>query len=223
MLDPNGDWRSWLQAHQQPILFAFGGKWQTRDARTLEGIRRELRGLGVLVVVATGSSAFCLGPDDAPAAVPALDGRGFETLYRAIRVDPGDAADAALTLTLVDDRRAARMQSKWPGAEEPAVVVEGILAWGGRSVQEMATAAETGGVHAPTTFTRRELVVLSLIGALAVPFAGRCQVHDHVAPRGSNRPPPPGILQATLADGATHPGRYCTPGPFTSTAGPKAR
>jgi hypothetical protein len=223
MPDANSDWRSWLQAHQQPILFAFGGKWQTPDPRTLEGIRGELRGLGALVVVAMGSRVFCLGPDDAPAALPTLDRRGFETLYRAIRVDPGDAADAALTLTLVDDRRLARMQSKWPGAEEPALVVESVLAWAARSVQEMTTMAATGGVHPPTTFTRRELVVLSLIGALAVPLAGRCQVHDHLAPRGSNRPPPPGILQATRAEQDAHEGRYCTPGPSTGAAGPKAR
>jgi hypothetical protein len=223
MRDANTEWRSWLQARQQPILFAFGGKWQTPEAGVLDGIRSELRGLGALVVVATGSRVFCLGPDDAPVAVPALDRRGFETLYRAIRVDPGDAADAALTLTLVDDRRSARMQGKWPGAEDPAVLVESILAWAGRSVQEMAMNAATGGVHPPTTFTRRELVVLSLIGALAVPLAGRCQVHDHVAPRGSNRPPPPGILQATLAEEDTHEGRYCTPGSFTGAVAPKAR
>jgi hypothetical protein len=154
--------------------------------------------------------------------LPALDRRGFETLYRAIQVDPGDAADGALTLTLVDDRRLARMQSKWPGAEEPALVVESVLAWAARSVQEMTTMTETGGVHAPIAFTRRELVLLSLIGALAVPFAGR-QVHDHLAPRGSERPPPPGILQATLTEEDAHEGRYCTPGPFTGAAGPKAR
>jgi hypothetical protein len=198
MPDPNSDWQSWLRAHQQPILFAFGGEWQTPEPYLLDAIRGELRGLDALVVVATGSTAFCLGSDDAPAALPALDRRGFETLYRAIRVDPGDAADAALTLTLVDDRQLARMQSKWPGAEEPAVVLESVLAWAGRSLIETMLRTETSSGHVSTPFTRREIVILSLIGALAVPFAGGCEVHDDARRRTSDRAPPPGFLQPTF-------------------------
>lgn len=183
------DWSEWLTTRRHPLLLAFGGEWRDTTPLTLEAIRAELRALDALVVVAARDAVFALGPDDSPLPVPELDRRGFEALYRAIRVDPGDRYGQELTLTLLDERRQARMQSVWPGGEEPAAVLAYLLAWAGRSLLDTTTLASASGSRAALTFTRPELVVLSLIGALAAPIAAECRVHQVPASGPSDRPP----------------------------------
>jgi len=189
MPEATSDWSTWLVTWRRPVLFAFGGEWQSTSWRALEAMAPELRELGALVVVAAGNTAFCVGADDVPSPVPSLDRRGFELLYRAIRVDPGDRFGQRLTLTLIDHHGKARMKTTWPEGDEPSHIVASILACASRSLAETTTPVSVTPGGGPRAFTRREHVVLSLIGALAMPFAAGFNGQGGPATRPSERPP----------------------------------
>ena len=170
-------WRVWLGSLSQPVVLVFGadGEWGTPDRATLEAVRAELRALGAALVIATEARSFCFRPDvdrDEPLPEALTTAAGTRSLNRCY----GVAAAAPLTFTLLDDHGVARVRTTSHGDGDggiPAALLAML-----RSAVEHAMADDR------VLLSRREVVLSSLMTALALPFATSC--------RPSGKAPAPG-------------------------------
>lgn len=161
-------WRRWLGGLGQPVVLVFGAdaEWDSLDRARLESIRAELRALGAALVVATEARSFCFRPDvDRDELVPEGLGTpaGLTALYRRYEVT---RAGTVLTLTLLDEDGALRARTSADTTEGIQVTVLVML----RSAVANAQRSDQ------LLFSRREIVLTSLMTALALPFAA-CHPH----------------------------------------------
>jgi xanthine dehydrogenase YagT iron-sulfur-binding subunit len=182
-------WRAWLAALGQPVVLVFvtDGEWGTPDRGLLEAIRAELRALGAALVVATGARAFCFRPDvarDEPVPPRLATEPGMRALYRRHGVQP--ASDAPLTLTLLDEHGTARAQTS-------SSLQCGLYA---TLLATLRTAVENTRADERMLFSRRELVLSSLMASLALPLAASCQSHA--------KPPAPASTKPASTGSVTH-------------------
>jgi hypothetical protein len=160
-------WTRWLDSCRQPMVLVFAASWGDADEATLDAIRGELRGLGAALVVATPQRSFCFYPDDAIEAPvpPELCTLGALTsLYRRYGIRALEIASGVLVLTLLDEEGHVRIQSTRdaPAGFESAVLE--TLRW--------ATSSAAFGTR--VLYSRSEAVMLSLMGAVALPAAEAC-------------------------------------------------
>jgi xanthine dehydrogenase YagT iron-sulfur-binding subunit len=160
-------WSRWLERVGQPLVLVFAARWGDADRETLEAIRTELRGIGAALVVATERRAFCFRPDhdvEEQAPTELREPLALSSLHRCYGIRPIEVASGALVLTLLDEEGNLRMQSTRdaPAGYEAAVLE--TLRWA-------ATNAQLG---TRVLFSRREAVMLSLIGAVALSAAQAC-------------------------------------------------
>jgi hypothetical protein len=182
-------WTRWLDTCRQPIVLVFAASWDTADEATLDGIRGELRGLGAALVVATPTRSFCCFPDGAgeePVPRELCTSRALASLYRRYGIRPLEVTKGVLVLTLLDEDGYVRIQSTRdaPAGFESAVLE--TLRW--------ATTSAAFGTR--VLYSRSEAVMLSLMGAVALPAAEAC------TPK-STPPPNVGPPQKSETDATT--------------------
>jgi len=154
--------------HDQPLVLAFSERAILRESATLERIRAELRGLGAALLLVTGGQSFSFRPDDE------LDLQGRND-------DCGPDARARL-------RRACGLPVATSRGDELSLVVlssEQVIVGRHTVVAEDGLSALALGLHAagsdaiaprhPLTLTRRDVVLVSLVGAFALLATQGCR------------------------------------------------
>jgi xanthine dehydrogenase YagT iron-sulfur-binding subunit len=158
---PAVSWGSWLEEQRRPLVVVFAAAWSDAKPSALEAIRAELRGLGAGMLVVARDASFCFSPDSVvDEALPQalLEDDALASLHRRIGLRAGEIEAGDLILTLLDDECNVRMQSVQEAPPSTAVAVLETLRWAGKSA--------AFGTH--VLFSRREAVMLSLIGAVAL-------------------------------------------------------
>ncbi|HTQ05777.1 MAG TPA: (2Fe-2S)-binding protein, partial [Polyangiaceae bacterium] len=191
--DPLVDaWTAWLGALQEPVVVVLGPGWGQPDRALLEAIRAELRALGASLVVASDAESFCFRPDAPRDRLPAelASGDGILALVRGYAVHAEGLADR-VSITLLDERGRARLQStRVADGELAAALLETLRSAGKRAAEDERF-----------RFSRRELVLSSLMGAITLPFAAGCKTRDGAPPaqpRSPSTPPAGHELPVTL-------------------------
>jgi xanthine dehydrogenase YagT iron-sulfur-binding subunit len=163
------------------LVLAFAPEWGRADRKTLEGIRAQLRFLGAALLVATPSNAFCVRPDhevDFPIPDALREPAALADLFRSYAVDPKRVVKAGVTaLALLDEDGEVRIQAartSWgkSGAAPVETAVLDVLTWAGKSAS----------FGPRVLLSRREAVLLSLTGALALSLAAGCTPKRRPAP-----------------------------------------
>jgi hypothetical protein len=150
-----------LDAQHEPLVVVFAAAWNDTEPSALEAIQAELRGLGAGMLVLARDASFCLRPDcEVDEALPRalLEEDDLAALHRRIGLCTGEVEAGDLILTLLDDESNVRMQSVQEAPASAAVTVLETLRWAGKSA----------AFGARVLFSRREAVMLSLIGAVAL-------------------------------------------------------
>jgi xanthine dehydrogenase YagT iron-sulfur-binding subunit len=154
-------WGQWLDEQHQPLVLVFAAAWSDTVPSSLDAIRAELRGLGAGMLVVANDASFCFRPDcDIDEALPQalLEGEELAALHRRIGIRGGEIESGDLILTLLDDEGNVRMQSVQEAPSSTAAAVLETLRWAGKSA----------AFGTRVLFSRREAVMLSLIGAVAL-------------------------------------------------------
>ncbi len=182
--DPLADaWTAWLGALRQPVLIVLGSGWHDPERPIVEAIRAELRALGAALVVVSGGESFCFRPDAPDDPLPAELGspQGMLALVRRYGVHAEGLGERVST-TLLDERGGARLQSTRVARENLAETV----------LDTLRSAGERAAVDGRLRFSRRELVLSSLMGAITLPFVTGCRTRPSApAPRPSAASPEP--------------------------------
>jgi len=168
-------WSAWFSALGQPVVVVLGSGWRRPERALLEAIRAELRALGAALVVVSENESFCFRPDAPEDPLPAeLASRaGLTALVNRYAVRT-EGLGERVSISLLDERGSARLQSTRVVAGDLAeAVLETLRAAGER-------AAEDGRLR----FSRREVVLASLMAAITLPFVAGCRTRESVpAPR----------------------------------------
>jgi len=154
-------WTSWLDARGRPLVLVLAATWGDADPTLLEAIRAELRTLGTGMLVVAADAAFCFRPEGSgEEAIPPelLAPNALGSLYRRLDLRSRDVKHDDLVLTLLDDEANVRMQSVRDAPPSCAAAVLETLRW--------ARTSAAFGAH--VLFSRRDAVMLSLIGAVAL-------------------------------------------------------
>jgi xanthine dehydrogenase YagT iron-sulfur-binding subunit len=153
----------------RPVVIARVGVWGPVDRRIANGIRRELRGLGAVLVVVAGADVHLFNPDDEPKALltDATEEWERELSARAARLSstraPLDASQ--LQLSLFDDQGRLRI-STWQRLEGP---VPNLL------LATLSTAAERVVADTAPKLSRREAIVATLASTFLLLWAPGCK------------------------------------------------
>jgi xanthine dehydrogenase YagT iron-sulfur-binding subunit len=185
-------WSTWLSALRQPVVVVLGSGWGRPERSLLEAIRAELRALGAALVVVSENESFCFRPDapedPLPGALASPEGLSALVNRYAVRTE---GLGGRVSITLLDERGSARLQStRVVEAALAEAVLETLRAAGERL-------AEDGRVR----FSRREVVLASLMAAITLPFVAGCKTRASVpAARPSASAPAPSTneVQVTL-------------------------
>jgi xanthine dehydrogenase YagT iron-sulfur-binding subunit len=192
-------WSAWFSALRQPVVVVLGSGWRRPERELLEAIRAELRALGAALVVVSESESFCFRPDVPEDALPVelASPEGLTALVNRYAVR-SEGLDARVSITLLDERASARLQSTRVVTGELAEAVLETL----RSARERAD--EDGRLR----FSRREVVLASLMAAITLPLVAGCRTRESVpAPRPgvASRAPETNELAVTLeVNGKSH-------------------
>ncbi len=161
------DWLRWLDTHCEPLVLVFAAEWDQEESETLEAIRAELRYLGAALLVATETRSYYFRPDEGveePVPAELRTPRALASLYRRYGIRPLEVSNGALVLTLLDEEGHLRMQStRHAPAGSEAAVLE-TLRW----------ATTSAALGSRVLYSQRETVMLSLMGAVALPAAEAC-------------------------------------------------
>jgi xanthine dehydrogenase YagT iron-sulfur-binding subunit len=148
---------------RRPLVVAFASAWDPA-APELRRIRAALRALQSALLVATKESAWLLGADDPDECVPAW----------------GPAPDAGISLYVIDEAGATRWSRDDSSSEPAPELLAHALE---RAVCELADLARSEVNEAvKVRLTRRECVIASLAGGLAIALEGCGRSGERVAP-----------------------------------------
>ena len=155
----------------QPVVLVFAADWGEPSRETLDAVRAELRGLGAALLVLSQVSWFCFRPDDELEVVEptAALSSGVSKLLEQYEVKPAALAAGRLTLCLLDEQGAVRFRSTTDVAGDIPKALLSALQNAGKSTVSVTEAKSDELV------SRREVVMLSLLGALAVMMADGCK------------------------------------------------
>jgi xanthine dehydrogenase YagT iron-sulfur-binding subunit len=147
--------------HDQPLVLAFACSVAWQESATLEQIRAELRGLGAGLLLLTEARSFTFRPDDELD----LNGRSHSCGpegYAELRRICGLAATATRPdeLSLVVRSGDGRIVGRQAVIAQDSL---SALAIGLRAAGQQALAAQQ-----PSTLSRRDVVLASLVGAFAM-------------------------------------------------------
>ena len=155
----------------QPLVLVFAADWGEPSRETLGAMRAELRGLGAALLVMSQHSWFCFRPDDELEVVEpsAALSRSASHLLKQLDITAEALAGGRLTLGLLDGQGAMRYRSTTDAAGDiPQALLNALQNAGKRAVTASATAGDG-------LVSRREVVTLSLLGALALMMAQGCK------------------------------------------------
>jgi xanthine dehydrogenase YagT iron-sulfur-binding subunit len=154
----------------QPLVLVFARDWQEPARPLLEGVRAELRGLGAALLIVSNEWLFFFRPDDELEAIAPMAeaGSSLESLLARHGVGP-DAMSEGITLALLDGDGGLRFRRSLVG---PDVAADSLLLALQLAGAEVAR-AHLGPRHG--LVSRREVVTLSLLGALALVLAEGCK------------------------------------------------
>jgi hypothetical protein len=164
---PSVGWTRWLDAIRQPLVLVFAADWDSGDGETLEAIHAELRYLGAALLVANEARSFYFRPDEGveePVPAELRTPRALASLYRRYGIRPLEVASGSLVLTLLDEQGHLRMQSTRHAPVGAEAAVLETLRW----------ATTSAALGSRVLYSRRETVMLSLMGAVALPAAEAC-------------------------------------------------
>lgn len=162
-------WSFWFGALRQPIVLVCAATWGAPEHTLLEAIRAELRVLGAALVVTTPERSFCFRPDsdfEEPLPARLAQKSGRFVLHRRYGLPLGEPP--LLTLTLLDERGAMRVQASTDSVDGVAAAVLSTLRSAGMNVR----------ADERVLLSRREVVLSSLMAAFALPFAESCKPHE---------------------------------------------
>lgn len=155
----------------QPLVLAFTDHVELRDSAVLERVRAELRGLGAALFLVWEGHVFAFRPDDEVDQVGSLRQVESSTLA-ALRHACGVRSSAsALSIVIVGgdgDLLARHVIAEQNGLE---ALAEGLAVAGRKSLETRFS----------PQFSRREVVLASLVGAFALLALEGCH-HHHSAP-----------------------------------------
>jgi xanthine dehydrogenase YagT iron-sulfur-binding subunit len=169
----------------QPCVLAFLEHWPENAARAeLEPVRRELRGLGAVLVVISREELWLFRPDDELellARRAELDATELAATYARYGVE-GHPSTAALFV--VDGAGVLRFAHYASPGEPPTVAT---------LIEALAEAGRTLVASSPRarTLSRRELVVTSLVAGLTLALLDGCKSSPHAASPPPTPPPAP--------------------------------
>ncbi len=192
-------WSTWLSALRQPVVVVLGRGWRRPERSLVEAIRAELRALGAALVVVSENESFCFRPDAPEEPLPAelASPEGLTALVNRYAVRAEGLGDR-VSITLLDERGAARLQS--------TRVIDGELA--GAVLETLRSAGERAVEDGRLRFSRREVVLASLMAAITLPLVAGCKTRESAPPaRPRAATPGPGTneLAVTLAvNGKNH-------------------
>jgi xanthine dehydrogenase YagT iron-sulfur-binding subunit len=164
--------------HGGVLVLVVAQRWGSPSSATLFAIEAELRALGASLLVVDEDSLFYFRPDerighDDPLGLTPLQ---LRALLQADGATAQTCASPGLNLSVLDDEGALRFRIHRPiAAEDAHAALLEALRLAGRSV------VATGG---RALFSRREVVVYSLVGAATLVFGNACK-------QASERPPAP--------------------------------
>ena len=170
----------------EPVILAFLDTWQRNDGDALtDAIRAQLRGLGAALIVVAEDGVFAYRPEDAvhvhTARSDLADGQ-IAVLRHRYR-----AAQGELSLFVVDAGSKLRLARR--------LRIEGRDVRGAL-LSSLVAAARDVTKAPPTSITRREVIVTSLVSAFALVLAEAC--------RGKDSPQPAGVTSSTAAEQNSH-------------------
>ena len=163
------------------LVLVFAQDWGSPEAKTLDGIRAELRALGASLLVLGGGSLFYFRPDDEHdlPRPKILDDRVIDLLTHAHGPAQPSASERHLTLALLDDEGRPRLRiARAVNDDTPSALLEALRLAG-------ASVLETNGRG---MLTRREVVLFSLVSALTLVLTQGCK---RDSPPPSAKPVPP--------------------------------
>jgi xanthine dehydrogenase YagT iron-sulfur-binding subunit len=164
--------------------------WEPPGEHVLRLIRAELRCLGAALLVISEQAIFCFRPDDtAPGLDLGGDPRGPQAhellnAFGLAQPKPGE-----LTLACLDDAGRERYRTTAPATPGLPEALLGALTSAGKralAAQELESEPLTVSTLAGARLSRRESIVLCLVGALAAMLAESCKS----APSTPQKPPP---------------------------------
>jgi xanthine dehydrogenase YagT iron-sulfur-binding subunit len=154
----------------QPLVLVFAGDWQEPTRQTLEGIRAELRGLGAALLIVSKDWRFFFRPDDEALTISETTaGLSLERLLEHHGGAPDLLVSDGMTLVLLDGDGGLRFRRTIAGPRAGADSLLLALQLAGVEVARASQAPPQGRV------SRREVVTLSLLGALALVLAEGCK------------------------------------------------
>ena len=182
----------------QPAVLAFLDQGSPLDAapEELAAVRRELRGLGAVLVVLSAAGLFLFRPDDAMerfARADELDADDIARVHAAFGLRRCAGGLATPGLFVVDGKGVLRFAHVWrEGGDVSLAAVTEALGAAGRAV---VTAKRS------VLVTRRELVVNSLVAGFALMFLDGCDKPDN-----GGKPMPTGSGGATVGSAGSDGG-----------------
>jgi xanthine dehydrogenase YagT iron-sulfur-binding subunit len=169
----------------QPLVLVFARDWGQPSPETLDAMRAELRGLGAALLVLGQHSLFWFRADDEPEIEPTEAATHVNELLSRYAVTSEAVAAGRLTLCLLDGVGALRFRSTTEAADSVSEALLFALQKAGKSAIGSDSNARDGRV------SRREVIVLSLLGALAAMMAEGCKREQP-----ASQPPKPGPTRA---------------------------
>lgn len=166
------------RSSEQPLVLVFARDWGEPSHETLEAIRAELRGLGAALLVVSPQRLFCFRPDDELEVVEpsaALED-GVGKLLEQYQVNPAGLLAGQLTLYVFDAAGRLRFRRRADAADGIAEALRRALQMAGKNAISAPVGPRDG------LMGRREVVVLSLLGALAIMMAEGCKRETPAAP-----------------------------------------
>jgi xanthine dehydrogenase YagT iron-sulfur-binding subunit len=174
-----GTLRPQISGHRGILVLVFAHGWGTPNEATLDDIRAELRGLGASLLVFDelvfdDQSSFYFRPDaHISEPPPELSSSVIRDLARARGAPGGARSSSLLGLRVLDEDGTLRLDTERPIHDSvPAALLEALRVAGRSALQLGSTAL----------LSRREIVLYSLVGALALVLGEGCR-HERHPPR----------------------------------------
>jgi xanthine dehydrogenase YagT iron-sulfur-binding subunit len=175
----------------QPVVLSFARDLPGFDAAAVKTVQAELRGLGAILLLVTPNAVQCFRADDAPELEAANCAAEVEEISRFLArygVSAVALSRGKLAVLVLDGSGRAQLRAEADDSPDSAALLLEALRGAGTAL--------TQGQAAAGKLSRRELALLSLVGAFALALEHGCK------PKAKRQPVTPASTAVAPAHGA---------------------